>query len=373
MPVRMRPRATRKHSQPCLFRLLKMHCIHLLVLYISGVCREYSSTSVTATNSCFICTVCVHAEIDMEQLQQKLCAQKRRQDRQKVLADVLQPGQNPRKAEKKEAYTVVSPTSRAKDSDFTQSMPVSGIKQLNRERDQKKFKIEPATPTKVLPSLPEKAAGEAKSVKPLPVPPVKAKPSGPQLVVETSKLDKRHNPLPPTPDESPTETAPKQKLVPTPTPRNVRPLKKNTTLPTTPPPDEPRVTSPASTTSLSPPPQEKASYVNAPHRKPRKSPVPTPGITKPHPSGNSTPLSSDPHESDPGGQEIYENTNFGDSVDDETFYGNLPLNDQRQRQRQHNGHAHTSSYQNVGFDTDDSGGSMYQNIQHPGRGHKRKY
>lgn len=325
----------------------------------------------------FICTVCVHAEIDMEQLQQKLCAQKRRQDRQKVLADVLQPGQNPRKAEKKEAYTVVSPTSRAKDSEFTQSMPASGIKQLNRERDQRKFKIEPVTPTKggtkVLPSLPEKEKGEAKSVKPLPVPPVKVKPSGPQVVVETSKLDKRHNPLPPTPDESPTETAPKQKLVPTPIPRNARPLKKNTTLPTTPPPDEPRITSPASTTSLSPPPQEKASYVNAPHRKPRKSPVPTPGITKPHPSGTPTPSSSASHELDPGGQEIYENTNFGDSVDEETFYGNLPMNDQRQRQRQHNGHTHTSSYQNIGFDTDDSGGSMYQNIEHPGRGHKRKY
>lgn len=327
-----------------------------------------------------ICTVCVHAEIDMEQLQQKLCAQKRRQDRQKVLADVLQPGQNPRKAGKKEAYTVVSPTSRgAKDSDFTQSMPASEIKQLNKEREQKRFGIDPITPTKqkVLPALPQKAAGETKSGKPLPVPPEKPKPSSPHLVVETSKHDKRHNPLPPTPDESPTEKtspSPKQKQVPTPTPRNARPLKKNTTLPTTPPPEKPHINSPASTTSLSPPPQEQASYVNAPHRKTRKSPVPTPGITKPHPSGNSTPSSSAQHESDPGGQEIYENTNFGDSVDDETFYGNLPLNDQRQRQRQHNGHAHTpSSYQNIAFDTADSGGSMYQNIEYPGRGNKRKH
>ena len=150
-------------------------------------------------------------EIDHNQLQRKLLARNDMRDRRRYLQDVLQTPQspsatqepaqskNPRRKAKKEEYTVVSPTTDARESELTQTMPASTLKQ-----QLKQFKISPNE--KVAPAPPAKPAAQEGKKKPL-VPPVKNKPTAKpkETVPEPFKLpvnDKRNNPLPPTPPES---------------------------------------------------------------------------------------------------------------------------------------------------------------------------
>ena len=307
----------------------------------------------------------------MDQLQEKLSAQKKRRDRQKVLAEALkqpQQFQNPRKKgdkPKKEAYTMVSPSSEAKEDEFTQSMPASSSQQCSKDR-----KLRINSKEKVPPPTPLKPTGEVKdgNQKPLPLPPTASKPSSTAQAAERNKspaFDKRHNPLPPTPDGAqPTENArpTKQRHVPTPSPRTNKTISPTSPQPLTPePPGAPTT----SATNVSPPPQEQAIYMNSNftgrQRRVKKSPVPSPA-PKPCSPGNSDP--------DPGGQEAYQNTGFGDdSENQETMYANVP-------QRRKNGHAHQphKAYQNVGYySSTDAGGTAYQNVQFSGRAHQQMH
>jgi hypothetical protein len=320
-------------------------------------------------------------EIDMDQLQQTLSAQKRRKDRQKVLADVLQQSPqpaNPRARgdkKKKEEYTMVSPTSQAREDEFTQSVPASSAPKFRVESSRGNPAME-----KVLPSAFPVIPAEGKK-KQLPMLPTKAKPSsGTQQPVNKSPSDKRHSPLPPTPVASPSNTSQstsssKSRPAPVPTPRGGGGLAKNTMSPTAPGTrnvdERDRSSSPASSTtstSLSPPPQDQAIYENTSFNSSRgkrnkKSPVPVP---TPRSTNTST-------TSDEGGHEVYQNTDFGDASGDPDLYANVPVS--KQRQRSQNGHTHKTErphkpYQNVGSaDT----GTEYQNIQYPGRGQRRKH
>ena len=80
-------------------------------------------------------------------------------------------------------------------------------------------------------------------------------------------------------------------------------------------------------------------------------------------------------ELDPGGQEVYQNTDFGDMSGDSDLYANVPRSQQTQKGL--NGHhTHKQPYQNIGYDNSadaGGGGTEYQNIAFPGRGHHRKH
>ena len=326
------------------------------------------------------------ADIDMDQLQAKLMAYNSRKDRRRHLQNVLQPApaaaqaqqqqppQNPRKkAEKGESYTIVSPTSEVREDEFTQTLPQQpGLQQMSKE---KLFKVE-------LESSLKQAAGKKKALQP-----VKEKPSSssrvPQASVEPPNrpgavVDKRHSPLPPTPGkELLAQTSggggppPKGALRPTPAPRRPGAAAK------APPPVRPSAPSTGQqhSTSLSPPPQEQAvggMRAAGGRRAGKKSPAPPP----PKPGTQGT---DDVPESDPGGQEIYQNTEFGDTSGDSELYANVPLSQQEGRSRKkkkgQNGlesHA-TQPYQNMGYGDDQGGGGeAYQNVQYHARGNRQK-
>ena len=332
-------------------------------------------------------------EIDHNQLQKKLLARNDMRDRRRYLQDVLQTPQspsatqeppqskNPRRKAKKEEYTVVSPTTDARESELTQTMPASTLKQ-----QLKQFKISPNE--KVAPAPPAKPAAQEGKKKPL-VPPVKNKPTAKPKdpVPEPFKLpvnDKRNNPLPPTPPES----SPTRASGPGPSPKSGRPKvsprvggggngKTPSSSSLSPSWTDQKQTE-SSPTSLSPPPQEQAVYENTDfsHRgkgKNKKLP-PTPS---PRPSGRSpTAVTPDPAELDVGGQDVYENTAFGDTSENPDLYANVPVSQQRKK-KAHNGHhsPHAPPYQNVGRDDPaaDSSGMAYENIHYPSnRGSRRK-
>ena len=348
---------------------------------------------------------CYLTEIDHDQLQRKLLARNDMRDRRRFLQDVLQAApqpqgqlqsKNPRGKVKKEEYTVVSPTSNARESELTQTLPSSTLKQMKQFRMvEKSGKVAPAPPAKP-------STGKDGKNKPLPVPPVKKKPvvSTKEAPVEPSKSpaasDKRNNPLPPTPQESSraqagggsTPKSGRPKLIPR-TGASGKTVAKSPSSPTQSPSvfsSGDRNPSGSSSTSLSPPPSEQAVYMNTDFsstrgkdggRGKKKSPVPPP-TSLPRSVGHTpSTLTSDP-ELDVGGQDVYENTEFGDTSESGDLYANVPVSQQRKGQT-HNGHPHHHKstippYQNVSHDQSESpdSGSTYQNIHFPSRGRRRK-
>lgn len=324
----------------------------------------------------------------MDQLQKKLLAHHSRRDRRKLLQNVLQPPsqkqqqpQNPRaKDPKGESYAVVSPTSDAREDEFTQSTSSSGFKQINDKEKMFKDELKASLLGKMAPQTATKATGNGKK-KPLPTPPSKPKGSSTitqQTSVERNRspVDKRHNPLPPTPGkESPTRVegleAPSAKTSrPFPTPRAGKaPLKSPS--PTLSPPSASWVEQQnSSSTSISPPPQDQALYENTAFGKPggkRAKKLPAAPPTK---SSIQT-----EEESDPGGQELYVNTDFGDTSGDGDLYANLPRAQQKKEQNGHHTAAGAGStrrrYQNI--DHNAGGETAYQNVQFDGRGNRRKH
>ncbi|CAI8022104.1 hypothetical protein GBAR_LOCUS13007 [Geodia barretti] len=337
-------------------------------------------------------------EIDHDQLQRKLLARNDMRDRRKFLQDVLQTPQspsapstqskNPRR--KKEEYTVVSPTTGVRESDLTQTLPPGSSFQ-----QEIKFKMSEKS-GKVPPQPPLKPTATQDGKKPLPKPPVKKKKpaaEGKEVAAEPMGLpvsDKRNNPLPPTPPEiSPIRAGSGGS---SPKPGRPKPLPRGGDG------DSGKMTSSSSLspswanqksspTSPSPPPPEQAVYENTDFSSAREKRVknkklpPTPPNTKPSghtPSLGDTPSSvtSDP-ELDVGGQDVYENTAFGDmSQDGGDLYANVPVSQQR-KEKTHNGHHPHPPYKNVGHSEPQPAapdtGTPYQNIHHPKRGRRRKH
>ena len=330
--------------------------------------------------------VLICADIDMDQLQKKLLAHHTRRDRRKLLQNVLQPPtQNPRAKETKgESYTVVSPTSDARDDEFTQSMPSSGFKQIDNKDKNFKDELKASLLGKKTPQTTTKPTGNGGKKKPIPMPPTKPKGSSiitQQTPVEQNKysVDKRHNPLPPTPgeEEPPTRVieAPSNRTArPVPTPRAGKPPMKSPSSPTllSPPSaswvEQKQQRNSSSSTSISPPPQDQALYENTafggrPGKKAKKVPPTKPTVQT-------------EVESDPGGQELYVNTDFGDTSGDGELYANVPRAQQKKTQNGHHaaggGGSTRKRYQNIEHSTG-GGETAYQNMQFDGRGNRRKH
>jgi hypothetical protein len=339
-------------------------------------------------------------EIDHDQLQRKLLARNDMKERRKFLQDVLQTPQppsapstqskNPRR--KKEEYTVVSPTTGSRESELTQTLPPGSSLQQDFQQEIK-FKMSEKS-GKVAPQPPLKPTATQDGKKPPPKPPVKKKPAaeGKEVAAEPIRLpvnDKRNNPLPPTPQailptcagsggSSPKPGRPK------PVPRGAGGSGKMTSSSSISPSWTDQKSSP---TSPSPPPPEQAVYENTDFSaardkrvKNKKKLPPTPPNTKPSghtPSLGHTPSSvtSDP-ELDVGGQDVYENTAFGDTEDGGDLYANLPVSQQK-KGKTHNGHHSHPPYQNVGHSEPQPAapdtGTPYQNIHYPNRGRRRKH
>jgi hypothetical protein len=347
-----------------------------------------------------LCVSYNSAEIDHDQLQRKLLARNDMKERRKFLQDVLQTPQppsapstqskNPRR--KKEEYTVVSPTTGSRESELTQTLPPGSSLQQDFQQEIK-FKMSEKS-GKVAPQPPLKPTATQDGKKPPPKPPVKKKPAaeGKEVAAEPIRLpvnDKRNNPLPPTPQailptcagsggSSPKPGRPK------PVPRGAGGSGKMTSSSSISPSWTDQKSSP---TSPSPPPPEQAVYENTDFSaardkrvKNKKKLPPTPPNTKPSghtPSLGHTPSSvtSDP-ELDVGGQDVYENTAFGDTEDGGDLYANLPVSQQK-KGKTHNGHHSHPPYQNVGHSEPQPAapdtGTPYQNIHYPNRGRRRKH
>ena len=338
-------------------------------------------------------------EIDHDQLQKKLMARNDMRERRRFLQDVLQSTPTPDKQTKTKAkrdeYTAVSPSTEPLGSELVQTQtPMSTLQQ------EIKFKLLGEKSGKVAPAPPSKPTAKQEGKKPLPAPPVKKKPGaeGKEASAEPVKLavnDKKYNPLPPTPPEvSPTRASSGKSGRPKPVPRGGSgKMLSSSTLSSPPGTDgKPAKFSP---TLHSPPPPEQAVYENTDFRaarnksggmgKNKKLPPtpPNPDLSERTPSLGHTPSSvtSDP-ELDVGGQDVYENTAFGDTSEEGgDLYANVPVSQQK-KGKTHNGHHSHPPYQNVSRSepqppapapSQDSG-NAYQNIHYPAsKGRRRKH
>ena len=333
-----------------------------------------------------MCFATFYTEIDHEQLQRNLKARDGIDHRRRFLQKVLQPpvspqpdsqSKNPRKKGKE--YEVVPSTSDVRENEFTQTLPSPS-----------KFSYSDGiAPGHVSPGAtaakPATSSHEGKK-KPLPAPPVKKPSIEKERGGDPNKLatnDKRNNPLPPTPPESsPTPGGASNSKMgrPRPTPR----ISSGKAAVNTPPLSPSQTEQHSSETSLSPPLQEQAVYENTSFPDPRggargrgkkkKTPVPPPkSKSSSMPTGVQPPTPDS--ELDVGGQEVYENTAFGDSCESGDLYANIPVRQQK-GSKVHNGHHKQpgAPYQNIAHDGSHApdSGTAYQNVQFSGRGHRRK-